>query len=197
MHFALVIANIVALVSAQVKACHNPARSVHNLNIHSKDRGCTAPGCDVPAYFTEVHHVTDYAKCRTTDVNDLTLACGTNHRIVRPGGWQTRKRKMASPNGFHHRTSTAASPASTCSITPKNCSGKTTRTTKKTIREGRPAGHRDRRADHSAHDAPAAAAPIAAIGTAARVARTRVSGSGRLGGTAERTSEDSRAMAIT
>jgi hypothetical protein len=93
LHFALVIANIVALVSAQVKACHNPARSVHNLNIHSKDRGCTAPGCDVPAYFTEVHHVTDYAKCRTTDVNDLTLACGTNHRIVRPGGWQTRKRK--------------------------------------------------------------------------------------------------------
>jgi hypothetical protein len=61
--------------------------------LYAKDRGCTAPGCDAPAYFTEVHHVTDYAKCRTTDVNDLTLACGTNHRIVQPGGWQTRKRK--------------------------------------------------------------------------------------------------------
>ena len=36
-------------------------------------------------------HVTDYAKCRCTDVNDLTFGCGTQHRIVQPGGWSTRK----------------------------------------------------------------------------------------------------------
>jgi hypothetical protein len=60
--------------------------------LYAKDRGCSAPGCDVPGYYCEVHHVTDYAKCRTTDINDLTLACGPHHRLLRPSGWATRKR---------------------------------------------------------------------------------------------------------
>jgi hypothetical protein len=34
----------------------------------------------------EVHHVTDYATCRTTDANDLTLGCGSHHRLITPGG---------------------------------------------------------------------------------------------------------------
>ena len=42
--------------------------------LYARDRGCTAPGCTVPGYYSEVHHVTDYAKCRCTDVNDLTRA---------------------------------------------------------------------------------------------------------------------------
>jgi hypothetical protein len=45
----------------------------------------------VPGYYCEVHHITDYAKCRTTDVNNLTFGCGPQHRIVQPGGWSTRK----------------------------------------------------------------------------------------------------------
>ena len=60
--------------------------------LYAKDRGCSAPGCTVGGYYCEVHHVTDYAKCRTTDVNDLTFGCGPHHRMLRPGGWTTRKR---------------------------------------------------------------------------------------------------------
>ena len=56
----------------------------------AKDRGCTAPGCDVPGYFTEVHHVTPWAKTHTTDINDLALACGAQHKIAEQG-WTTRK----------------------------------------------------------------------------------------------------------
>ncbi len=59
--------------------------------LYAKDRGCSAPGCAVPGYYSEVHHVTPYAQCRTTDVNDLTFACGCQHRIIQPGGWSTRK----------------------------------------------------------------------------------------------------------
>jgi hypothetical protein len=45
----------------------------------------------VPGYYSEVHHVIDYAKCRRADVNDLTFACGPHHCLLRPGGWSTRK----------------------------------------------------------------------------------------------------------
>jgi hypothetical protein len=64
---------------------------VHYLNGHSKDRGCSAPGCNVPGYYCEVHHITDYAKCHTTDINDLTFGCGPQHRLLTPRGWTTRK----------------------------------------------------------------------------------------------------------
>ncbi len=59
--------------------------------LYAKDRGCSAPGCDVPGYYCEVHHVTDYAKCHTTDIDELTFACGPHHRLLRPSGWTTRK----------------------------------------------------------------------------------------------------------
>jgi Domain of unknown function (DUF222) len=58
--------------------------------LHAKDRGCSFPNCDVPAYFTEVHHLTPYAQCRTTDINDLALACGGHHPLAEQG-WTTRK----------------------------------------------------------------------------------------------------------
>jgi hypothetical protein len=29
--------------------------------LHAKDRGCTHPGCTVPGYLSEVHHVDDWA----------------------------------------------------------------------------------------------------------------------------------------
>ncbi|OBK52891.1 HNH endonuclease signature motif containing protein [Mycobacterium sp. 1081908.1] len=60
--------------------------------LYAKDRGCTRPGCDVPGYRCEVHHVEDWATTHCTDVDNLTLACGADHPLVEPGGWITRKR---------------------------------------------------------------------------------------------------------
>ncbi|SPM35413.1 REP13E12 repeat protein [Mycobacterium rhizamassiliense] len=68
------------------------ASAGQRIVLHAKDRGCSAPGCDVPGYLCEVHHVDDYAACQTTDIDNLTFACGPHHRLVKPGGWQTRKR---------------------------------------------------------------------------------------------------------
>jgi hypothetical protein len=59
--------------------------------LYAKDRGCTAPGCDVPGYLTEVHHVTGWAKTHTTDINDLALTCGPHHNLTEQG-WTTRTR---------------------------------------------------------------------------------------------------------
>jgi hypothetical protein len=68
------------------------AAAGQRIVLYAKDRGCSAPGCDVAGYYCEVHHIADYAKCRTTDIDNLTLACGPHHRLLRPGGWVTRKR---------------------------------------------------------------------------------------------------------
>jgi hypothetical protein len=38
-----------------------------------------------------VHHVEDWAKTHCTDINQLTLACGPNHKLI-DKGWSTRKR---------------------------------------------------------------------------------------------------------
>jgi len=45
----------------------------------------------VSGYFTEVHHVREWATTRLID--DLTLGCGSRHRLITPGGWTTRKRQ--------------------------------------------------------------------------------------------------------
>ncbi|MGB8387415.1 DUF222 domain-containing protein, partial [Mycobacterium sp.] len=60
--------------------------------LYAKDRGCTRPGCDVPGYWCEVHHVEDWATTHRTDINNLTPACGSDHALVEPAGWTTRKR---------------------------------------------------------------------------------------------------------
>jgi hypothetical protein len=63
------------------------------LVLHAHDRGCSHPGCDIPGYLCEVHHIQEWAGNRTTDINQLTFACGSHHRLVQPGGWTTRKRR--------------------------------------------------------------------------------------------------------
>jgi hypothetical protein len=62
------------------------------IMLYANDRGCSAPGCTVPGYYCEVHHITGYARCGTTDADNLTFACGPHHRLLRPGGWITRQR---------------------------------------------------------------------------------------------------------
>ena len=61
--------------------------------LHALERGCTRPGCTAPAYWCQVHHVDDWvADNGETNINDLTLACGPDNRLVEHGGWTTRKR---------------------------------------------------------------------------------------------------------
>jgi hypothetical protein len=87
-HYLAIFDNGKALALYTTKRLASPGQ---RIVLYAKDRGCTAPGCAVPGYYSEVHHVTPYAQCRTTDVNDLTFGCGCHHRLLKPGGWTTRK----------------------------------------------------------------------------------------------------------
>jgi hypothetical protein len=68
------------------------ASADQRIVLHATDRGCTAPGCDMPGYLCQTHHVDDWADGGRTDIDRLTFACGPHHRLITPGGWTTRKR---------------------------------------------------------------------------------------------------------
>ena len=58
--------------------------------LYAKDRGCTAPGCDVPGYWCEVHHTDNWARGGHTNIDKLTLACQPDHTLAEQG-WRTIK----------------------------------------------------------------------------------------------------------
>ena len=69
------------------------ATKEQRLVLHATDRGCSHPGCDVPGYLCEVHHIDEWtAHGGATNIDNLTFACGPHHRLLTPGGWKTRKR---------------------------------------------------------------------------------------------------------
>lgn len=57
--------------------------------LYARDRGCTAPNCDVPGYHTEAHHMQPWRRGGRTDINDLTLTCHRDHTLTEQG-WLTR-----------------------------------------------------------------------------------------------------------
>lgn len=72
------------------------ASADQRIVLHALNRGCTAPGCDVPGYRCEVHHITDWSRGGLTNVDELAFACRLDHPLVKPGGWRTRKRRDGS-----------------------------------------------------------------------------------------------------
>jgi hypothetical protein len=86
-HYLAIFDKGKALALYHTKRLASPAQ---RIVLYAKDRGCTFPNCDVPGYLTEAHHVSPWAKTHTTDINDLTLACGPNHKLAEQG-WTTRK----------------------------------------------------------------------------------------------------------
>ncbi len=91
------------------------ASADQRIVLHAKERGCTAPGCDVPGYLTEVHHTDGWADGGLTNIDKLTFACSPDHARLSQG-WKTRKRpdgttewipppRLGLPirtNDFHH-----------------------------------------------------------------------------------------------
>jgi Domain of unknown function (DUF222) len=86
-HYLAIFDKGKALALYHTRRLASPAQ---RIMLHAKDRGCTFPGCTVPGYLCETHHCNPYAANPVTDINDLTLACGPNHKLAEQG-WTTRK----------------------------------------------------------------------------------------------------------
>ncbi len=60
------------------------------LALIARDRGCTRPGCDAPASWTEVHHLTEWRDGGKTDVDNLALVCSFDHHLITREGFTVR-----------------------------------------------------------------------------------------------------------
>jgi hypothetical protein len=87
-HYLAIFDNAKAIALYHTKRLASPGQ---RIVLYAKDRGCTHPGCTVPGYWCEVHHVENWASTHTTDINQLTLTCPPNHKLVEKG-WIARKR---------------------------------------------------------------------------------------------------------
>jgi hypothetical protein len=86
-HYLAIFDQGKALALYHTKRLASPAQ---RIVLYAKDRGCSFPGCTVPANLCEAHHCNRYSTNPVTDVNDMTLACGPNHKLAEQG-WTTRK----------------------------------------------------------------------------------------------------------
>ncbi|WP_136625870.1 HNH endonuclease signature motif containing protein, partial [Mycobacterium attenuatum] len=86
-HYLAIFDRGKALALYHTKRLASPAQ---RIMLYAKDRGCTKPGCDAPAYHSQVHHVQGWKATGRTDIDELTLACGVDNRLVEKG-WTTRK----------------------------------------------------------------------------------------------------------
>jgi hypothetical protein len=67
------------------------ASAAQRIMLIAREGGCTKPGCTVGAYGAQVHHARqDWSEGGHTNVDDTTLACGVDNRMVGAGGWTTR-----------------------------------------------------------------------------------------------------------
>jgi hypothetical protein len=103
-----------ALYLGRTKRLASPAQ---RIVLHALHRGCTRPGCTVPGYWSQAHHITDWKADGRTNINDLTLACGPDNRMIDKTGWTTRRNTRGHTewlpppdldtgqrrvNGYHH-----------------------------------------------------------------------------------------------
>ena len=52
-----------------------------------RDGGCVFPGCDMPAGWSDAHHITPWEHGGTTDLPNLALLCRHHHGVTHRTGW--------------------------------------------------------------------------------------------------------------
>lgn len=61
-----------------------------------RDQGCAFPGCDRPPTWTEVHHITPWARGGHTSIKHGVLLCARHHHLIDEIGYQVR----VGPHGY-------------------------------------------------------------------------------------------------
>jgi hypothetical protein len=84
----------VPLYLGRAKRCASPGQ---RIVLHDRDRGCTFPGCTVPGYGTQVHHIVNWTRtAKPTSTSKCWPAVGTT---ATPNEAGPSSSKTASCNG--------------------------------------------------------------------------------------------------
>jgi len=76
------------------------ASTAQRLALFGRDRGCTRPNCTAPASRSQVHHLINWRDGGLTNIDTMTMACGSDNRLADTGGWTT----TMGPDGRTHWT---------------------------------------------------------------------------------------------
>ncbi|GAA4181647.1 HNH endonuclease signature motif containing protein [Gryllotalpicola koreensis] len=71
----------------RTERCFTPAQ---RRALAARDKGCVIPNCDVPARWTEAHHLKAWRDGGPTDVINAALLCWWHHFIIDDGPYQLR-----------------------------------------------------------------------------------------------------------
>ena len=77
--------------------------------VTTRDRTCRFPGCDMPARYTDVHHIWHWTRGGPTNQENCTLLCRGDHTRVHKRGWTITGNAngdliFTSPQGESHRS---------------------------------------------------------------------------------------------
>jgi hypothetical protein len=91
-HYLAIYSNQCRAVPLYFGRSKRVASPGQRLVLHDRDRGCTFPGCPVPGYGSQVHHVRAWARDGESNIDEEVLACGPHNRLAE-NGWQVTIRK--------------------------------------------------------------------------------------------------------
>ena len=60
------------------------------MALHTRDGGCSFPGCTHPPNWCDRHHILDWILGGLTDLDNLTLLCRYHHTHFLQKGWTCR-----------------------------------------------------------------------------------------------------------
>ncbi|WP_328529403.1 HNH endonuclease [Nocardioides sp. NBC_00368] len=58
------------------------AHPIQHRALRLRDQGCQAEDCDAPAAWTEAHHLKPWSEGGRTDLENMVLLCGSDHRRI-------------------------------------------------------------------------------------------------------------------
>lgn len=76
--------------------------------VQTRDQGCRFPGCQIPVWWTDLHHVVARQDAGPTTIDNLVALCRKHHVLVTQGRWRlvmTRDAVVTVTRGRHTATS--------------------------------------------------------------------------------------------
>ena len=68
--------------------------------VTARDQGCSFPACDIPAQWSDGHHVIPWSEGGETSLSNCALLCGRHHTLIHNSDWTMRIADDGHPEYF-------------------------------------------------------------------------------------------------